>query len=404
MKLFFVSTFIGILFAVTLTFVNRHQKKANKLLAVCFVSMSAFLFELIGINSNLFLSIPVLYHVLTPLQFLIAPTAYLYIRALLLGDIRFRKTDWIHFVPAIIVFFIYLPYFFVENDIKTIGILHVAGNHIQQFSEEGLLLPYLLFTLKVFITVSYLFFQWQIIKKWMAEIIKAPNVYKYIFKWLKLFSVLVTFFQVVILVLSTVAIAKISLSFYAILSFEYVLCLSFLAILLYLFFNPKILFGMLGNIVFYQFKPGNAETSDEISLEEFTANESEYTDTESDIKVFSLTPEQVNTYKRQLDVLMREKRAFLTQGYTLKDASSILHIPKHHLSLIINTEFKMNFNDFINSYRVDFLKDKMLEPGSEQLTLDGLAKEAGFSSRTTFFRAFTKFTGQAPSDFLKAKS
>ena len=95
------------------------------------------------------------------------------------------------------------------------------------------------------------------------------------------------------------------------------------------------------------------------------------------------------------------KMIFLTHGCNLKDVANAINIPRHHLSIIINTEYRVNFNDFINRYRVDYLKEKMLTPESQQLTLDGLAKEAGFSSRATFFRAFTKFTGQTPSDYLK---
>ena len=42
----------------------------------------------------------------------------------------------------------------------------------------------------------------------------------------------------------------------------------------------------------------------------------------------------------------------------------------------------------------------MGRPEWRQLTLEGLALEAGFSNRTTFFRAFTKLTGCTPSEYM----
>ncbi|MFX5668508.1 hypothetical protein ABTE14_19800, partial [Acinetobacter baumannii] len=85
---------------------------------------------------------------------------------------------------------------------------------------------------------------------------------------------------------------------------------------------------------------------------------------EDDSKVFSLTPEKVTEYKQKLENLMTEQKAFLIHGCNLKDVALALAIPRHHLSIIINSEYRVNFNDFINKYRVEFLKEKMLEPES----------------------------------------
>ena len=43
----------------------------------------------------------------------------------------------------------------------------------------------------------------------------------------------------------------------------------------------------------------------------------------------------------------------------------------------------------------------LIENGNnEMLTLDALAKQAGFGSRTTFFNAFKQKMGLTPSEFL----
>jgi AraC-like DNA-binding protein len=45
---------------------------------------------------------------------------------------------------------------------------------------------------------------------------------------------------------------------------------------------------------------------------------------------------------------------------------------------------------------------KLMEaPDATRYTLEGLAYQSGFSSRSTFYRAFHKTTGRMPSAFLK---
>ena len=418
MKLFFACAFLGLLFFFTLAFINKHQKKANKLLAVCLLSSALFLLHLAGLNAHLFLKFPVLYALFLPFQYLIAPTAYLYVRSFLKGNVRFRTKDWIHFIPFVLSILCYLKYFITNANNKLVSINNANVNFSYHFAETDMLLPlYVLTTLKIILVIFYLIAQWRLIKEWLIEIVTAPNVYKDIFGWLKTFTILITAFIAcyVFANILSIFITNVSIN-NIILIAEYGLCLSFLTILLYLFFHPKILFGMMGNIVFYTLDKQKTTTSTTINVQQIFAQEIAPTkeiaqaltleenggeEVEDETKIFSLTPEKVFEYKQKLETLMAEKMIFLTHGCNLKDVANAINIPRHHLSIIINTEYRVNFNDFINRYRVEYLKEKMLTPESQQLTLDGLAKEAGFSSRATFFRAFTKFTGQTPSDYLK---
>jgi AraC-like DNA-binding protein len=61
----------------------------------------------------------------------------------------------------------------------------------------------------------------------------------------------------------------------------------------------------------------------------------------------------------------------------------------------------MNFNDFVNRYRVSFFKDLIRKSEYHQWTLEAIANKAGFNSRTTFIRAFTKFADCSPSEYLR---
>jgi AraC-like DNA-binding protein len=76
-------------------------------------------------------------------------------------------------------------------------------------------------------------------------------------------------------------------------------------------------------------------------------------------------------------------------------------VPVHYLSGFINKYYKMNFNDFINEYRIIFSIDKLLKKEWMYKKLETIANESGFNNRNTFISAFKKVTGVKPSEFLK---
>lgn len=98
---------------------------------------------------------------------------------------------------------------------------------------------------------------------------------------------------------------------------------------------------------------------------------------------------------------LEEKKSFLQHGYTLKMFSEETQIPVHYLSGFINKYYKMNFNDFINEYRIIFSIDKLLKKEWMYKKLETIANEAGFNNRNTFISAFKKVTGVKPSEFLR---
>ncbi|WP_265841245.1 helix-turn-helix domain-containing protein [Pedobacter sp. PLR] len=105
-------------------------------------------------------------------------------------------------------------------------------------------------------------------------------------------------------------------------------------------------------------------------------------------------------YLETLERTLADQQPFLTKGYSIKDLAEDTGIPAHHLSCLINKEYQLNFQNFINFQRVEYVKSQIHQEEWKQLSLEGMAWQAGFTSRTTFFRAFIKNTGKAPSYYL----
>jgi len=103
----------------------------------------------------------------------------------------------------------------------------------------------------------------------------------------------------------------------------------------------------------------------------------------------------------QMNELMEQKQPFLQTGYNIKSLADELSIPSYQLSALLNRQMGMNFNEYLNQYRVQHCKKLMQAGEADNLNLKGLSVMCGFNNRNTFTMAFKKFTGRTPSDYAK---
>jgi len=106
--------------------------------------------------------------------------------------------------------------------------------------------------------------------------------------------------------------------------------------------------------------------------------------------------------KQHLIELMEKEQPYLNPKLTLPDLAGQAGETVHDLSRTINQGFGMNFNDFVNSYRVDAFKEKVVLSKYQNHTFLAVALMVGFNSKTAFNRSFKKLAGQTPREFFQA--
>jgi AraC-like DNA-binding protein len=89
---------------------------------------------------------------------------------------------------------------------------------------------------------------------------------------------------------------------------------------------------------------------------------------------------------------------------SLSDLANSLQTNPSVLSKAVNKSFGLNFNDFINYYRVMAVQEKLKGGSHKKQTLLGIAYDAGFNSKATFNRAFKKVTGVSPKEWLEKEN
>lgn len=97
---------------------------------------------------------------------------------------------------------------------------------------------------------------------------------------------------------------------------------------------------------------------------------------------------------------VREEGLFLDNNLSLQDLSRLLEMKQKDLSQIINLGFKENFYHFINHFRIQHFKYLVQSGGHQKMSLEGLSKEVGFNSKSTFYAAFKKVEGMTPRAFV----
>jgi AraC-like DNA-binding protein len=118
----------------------------------------------------------------------------------------------------------------------------------------------------------------------------------------------------------------------------------------------------------------------------------------------TIDPLTANKTLKALQKVMQHDRLYLNPELTLNEIVKATGIPQKIISAVLNQHAGKSFNEFVNEYRVEEVKRRLLYSRPEHLTITGIAFECGFNSQATFQRTFKQFTGHSPTEFLAQQS
>ena len=117
-------------------------------------------------------------------------------------------------------------------------------------------------------------------------------------------------------------------------------------------------------------------------------------------EVATLNPE-LEKWKAVITDLLDNKKMYEEPELTLQMLAEKAGTNIAVISKTVNQGFGQNFNDLVNSFRVEAVQQLFLKGEHQNQTLLSIAYECGFNSKTTFNRVFKKITGVSPKDFIK---
>ncbi|EMQ95366.1 Adenylate cyclase [Xanthomarina gelatinilytica] len=113
--------------------------------------------------------------------------------------------------------------------------------------------------------------------------------------------------------------------------------------------------------------------------------------------------EQIALKKKLVDYI-EDETPYLDSQLNLKFVADALEIHPNKLSYLINEVMGVNFNEFINQYRLKHFKSIALKPELKHITILGLAYDSGFNSKSVFNTFFKKSEGVTPSKWVQLHS
>lgn len=367
---FFIAMIVGFATSFRILFSRKKYSKS--------FFLGLFLFSLATVSFyNFYLSVttlkdfPDVFSITKSFVFLVAPCSFLYVRNALFTVKMFRKYDWLHFVPFVVYFALTLIVWIAAD----------TNIRIIKYVSSGTESPFTIVSLSVW--VLYAFWQTMMILNFDLEKWKGNQCKKVkIIHWLKIYNLVILFlFSALFVHFFLNNNSKIAdLSCCVLISLVLVFTVG------WLYFRPYIF----------------VDTNETYSFEEDETLLIEVNEVKDAMPlVKELTPEKRQQYLLKLDTIFSAKKLFLKKDFVIRDLAEETGISVHQLSNLINSEFNLHFQDYVNLKRIEFFKGKVNDPEWKDLSLEGMAWGSGFKSRTTCFRAFIKHTGLSPSEYFK---
>ncbi|MCB0846162.1 MAG: helix-turn-helix domain-containing protein [Bacteroidetes bacterium] len=130
------------------------------------------------------------------------------------------------------------------------------------------------------------------------------------------------------------------------------------------------------------------------------------TDSEKQIQIDStnalMSDAEIDMVLEIFEKGMEEEKWFQNPSLSLRELAEKVNVSSNKLSWLLNERIGQNFNEYINSFRLENFKEIALNPANSHLTLLALAYESGFNSKTVFNTFFKKIEGMTPKAWVKS--
>ncbi len=323
--------------------------------------------------------------------FFIGPVIFFYVQSLLNPSFRFRKKEWLHLIPGLL--YLFFSIVMVVTDKLILKKYYFLANGEDpdfdswyQFSGFISMLAYFILSLRYYL----------LYKKLIVQVISYAEVV--MFRWVRnfLLAFLLMLFVRLGFYISDLFMQKgYTDTWWYFLVFAVIFY--YIAITGYAnSVETKVAFNL--NLLTY--RPSlflNYHYQD--STDNLATEDAEIIEVDSVAR--NPPSAEVKEWKEKLLHLMQSAKAYEDPELSLTQVAKQLQRNPSFISKMVNQGFQQNFNDFVNQFRIEAVKEMLNKGEQKKQTLLGIALDCGFNSKATFNRAFKKVTGVSPKEWLQ---
>jgi AraC-like DNA-binding protein len=366
----------GFFFAITLAFHPKGNKTSNRLLSFLLFIFSLHLAEYVMVASGLYQQTPHFIGSTLPVVFLIGPIYYLYAVSLLQEEFHLDVKRALHFSPAVVCYLVLLPFYAQAPENKVAFLAYIIQSGFVIFPLD----LFLLVALSTCQMLVYFYLTFNALNDY-EESFKLESASTKIFNvdWLKKISLGFSLYMVLFFVAY----------------FQLFLLKAHRQEIFYVVM--LILSGFIHAVGYHAIRQPEIFSVAKAKPAAAVRPSPKYQKT-------ALPEQKSQSYLEKLLQLMESKKPFLNPELKLSGLAEALEILPNHLSQVINAELNKSFFDFINEYRIEEAKRRLLDAKYEHYSILAIALDVGFNNKASFNRVFKKQTGMTPSDFVKTSS
>jgi AraC-like DNA-binding protein len=325
------------------------------------------------------------FHHFSFIYFLVGPLLFLYVRSNLVANEGFKKIYIFHFFPALFILINNIPYFLfpfeskiefaklIKDDI--INVVKVKNESFFLFGDLSYYSPFL-FLIYGFISLYLL----------IIPIRTGTNFNLRKFRFDRISKIWVVF----------ICVTTISLCFFhVVLNFNFlyykdkdqiIFFVGVQAFLLMLFplsliFTPQILYGFI-------FRDSKSKIPQDRNKQSIT---------------FSSQKLTLENIAEKIELIMVNDKPFLSADFSFDDLVVLLAVPKNLVQRCLTEHLNTKFTDLRSHYRIRHAKELLCDISNQNITIEAIGFESGFTTRSSFYRAFKDETGITPKEFVRPK-
>jgi AraC-like DNA-binding protein len=381
-----LSLFISIILVVYNWKENKNTIYLGGFLFLISIYSLTHYFSVFG-NSAFWLAI--FYGNFSPFMLLAGPLLYFYARGIIRDTYILKPADFLHFIPAAIVFVGNIPYYLTPFAAKMALAQSILDDIDQlKYARVNFIFPISAnYMMRVSSLMIYTVISYYRIWKYRPQLKKSIPTQQYLltYRWLNMFFITLIILLIAFGMITLDFIEKTPKETYSALNLVHnVGGIMFLLLSVSLLIFPQILYGF----------PIYKETSEPPKEKNPTPQPLEDIDEEDN--PFLELRDQINVY-------LAEEKPYLNPDFSIGDLAAALKAPQHHISYCIRVLFKQSFPKLKTSLRIQYALQLMNSAEFEHLSIEGIGQMAGFSSRSSFYSAFQAEIGCSPGEYMEKR-
>jgi AraC-like DNA-binding protein len=371
----------GVFLAVIL-FNSRNHQAANRILGALLLVISYLLVWTVIHDSRQLVQYPNVWGTGPALSLAIVPLLFLYVKAMTSADFVWKKTYYFHFVPVLLFLLNDIPFYL--QDKATQQDLIIAHYKTSPGSFVFFLMLNIYLILYMVCIFRMLVHYEESIKNYYADTERIR------LNWMRNLLVVVGSVWLGYVIASGVAGLHIASTWLCFILSLFVYYVAYMSIR-----QPAIMATWTNDVAIPATEQTDEPEDDPLSTQPAVAV------VPTKYAKSGLTHHEIDHYVQKLTSVMEEEKIYRNNGLTLKELADRLAMSTHHLSQLLNQSLQENFYDFVNRYRIEEVKQGLLNPKKQHLTILAIALEAGFTSKAAFNAAFKKHTGYTPTQYKR---